>query len=331
MRAYLTRRLLQFLPTFFGVTVITFALVQLAPGDPIALMSEAGEPHAISSEALQQWRRLKGMDQPWLLQYGAWLVRFVQFDFGRSLVDERLVRELIFEALPPTLLLSGSALLLIYAFSVPLGIYSATHRGKRLERVLGTGLFVAYAMPSFWVALLLIFLFAGGEVWTLFPIRGLASDGIENAGLFSRAADLAWHLCLPVVCLTYPALVRTSRYQRSAMLEVLGQDYMRAARAKGLRPRQVIWRHGLRNSLLPVVSLLSVDLPMLLGGSVIVERIFTIRGMGMLAFEAILRRDYPVIMGITAMVALVTMAAVLAGDLALAAVDPRIRYERMTL
>ena len=330
MRRYVLRRLLQFVPTFIGVTLITFILVQMAPGDPASLQTESLSGHAIQQESLDAWKKLKGLDQPLLWQYLRWLGSFVTFDFGASLVDERPVRAVILEAVPRTMLLSGLALFWIYAISVPLGIFSAIRRGTRSDNVITTALFLLYSLPSFWVALLLIVLLGGGEFLDLFPIRGLHSSGIQSAGFFSRSLDLAWHLVLPVLCLTYPALARTSRYQRAATLDVFRQDYIRTARAKGLRERAVILRHALKNSMLPIATLLSVDLPWLIGGSVIVERIFTIRGMGMVTFEAILRRDYPVIMGVTALVALVTMTAVLLGDLALAWLDPRIRLQEKT-
>jgi peptide/nickel transport system permease protein len=325
MRRFVLRRLLQFVPTFIGVTLITFVLLQLAPGEPYSLMAD--ESAGASAASIAAWRQLKGLDQPLVAQYGTWLWRLVTFDFGSSLIDERPVRAVILEALPPTLLLTGTSLVCIYLAAVPLGILSAVHKGSRGDRVTSTVLFMLYSMPPFWVALLLVVLLGGGEFLSVFPIRGLASELPADAGLLARLGDVAWHLVLPVLCLTYPALARTSRFQRSATLEVIGQDYIRTARAKGLSERAVIVRHALKNSLLPVVTLLSVDLPWLIGGSVIIERIFTIRGMGMVTFEAILRRNYPVIMGVTTLVALVTMLAMLLGDLAIAWLDPRIRLE----
>jgi len=326
MLAYVGRRLLQFLPTFLGVTLIAFILLKLAPGDPVGLMSDELGMGAAPG-ALEEWRRLKGLDQPVVVQYLHWLVSFVSFDFGSSLVDEQPVRVLLAQALPRTLLLTSLALFFTYALAIPLGVHSAVARGSRLDRVLSTTLFVLYSLPAFWVALVLLVCLGGGQLFHLFPIRGLASDGMEEASLVARGLDLGWHLVLPVFCLTYPSLARTSRYQRAAMLEVIRQDYVRAARARGLPERRVIWHHAWRNALLPVLTLLSVDLPWLVGGSVIIERIFTIRGMGMLTFEAILRRDYPVIMGVTAVVAVMTMVGILVGDLTLAWADPRIRYD----
>ena len=325
MRRYISRRLVQFVPTFIGITVVAFVLLQLAPGDPLSVQTDM--TRAFDPESVEAWRRLKGLDRPIVVQYLSWMWRFVTFDFGTSFLNERPVHEVIAEALPQTMLLTTCALSCVYLLAVPAGIYSALRRGTIGDRILSGSLFLLYSMPAFWVALLLIVLLAGGEFLTLFPLRGLQSTGMEDAGFFARFVDTVWHLVLPVSCLAYPALARTSRFQRTATLDVLHQDYVRTARAKGLSERDVVRRHVLKNSLLPVVTLLSVDLPWLIGGSVIIERIFTIRGMGMLTFDSILRRDYPVIMGVTALVGIVTMIAVLLGDLALAWLDPRIRLE----
>ncbi|MEE8409339.1 MAG: ABC transporter permease [Myxococcota bacterium] len=328
MGRYVARRLLQFIPTFLVVTLIAFILLQLAPGDPITLQLDDANASAVARDSLEAWRKLKGLDRPLVSQYLHWVWSFVRFDFGRSLVDERSVRDVMAEALPRTLLLTMLSLFFTYALSIPLGIHSAVRKGSRNDRIISGTLFVLYSMPAFWVALILVVLLGGGEFLHLFPIRGLQSEGMEKAGIAARGIDLAWHLVLPVTCMTYPSLARTSRFQRTAMLDVIRQDYIRTARAKGLTERAVILRHALKNSLLPILTLLSVDLPGVIGGSVIIERIFTIRGMGMLTFEAILRRDYPVIMGVVALVAALTMIGVLLGDLAYAWADPRIRFGR---
>ncbi len=311
------------MPTFVGVTLLTFALLHLAPGDPGSLL-QPGEG-ARAHEAVRAWERSQELDRPLVSQYLTWLSRSLTLDFGRSYVDTRPVRERLFEALPPTLLVAGSALLLTYLLAIPLGIHAAVRRGSFGERVISGASFVLYALPPFWVALLSIVLFAGGEALELFPLRGLASPGAEHASWLGRGLDLAWHLCLPVFCIAYPALARTTRLVRSSMLEALGQDWVRAARARGLPERRVLWSYAAPAALVPVIAHLSVDVPLVLGGSVIVERIFTIPGMGMLLFEAILRRDYPVIMGATALAALVSMAALLVGDLVHLWLDPRSR------
>jgi peptide/nickel transport system permease protein len=324
---YLVRRLLQFVPTFIGISLLTFLLVKLAPGDPSTAFGDELAPMSSSSSAA--WHLLKGLDLPWWQQYLEWLRRLATFDFGNSFVDERPVAVLLAEALPRTLLLTGSALAIAYAVALPVGVLSAVHRGRPLERLVAGALVALYALPPFLVALLLVVLLAGGEFWQVFPLRGLHSPALAAAGPLSRGLDLAWHLVLPVACLCYPALARTARLQRATMLDVLGQDYIRTARAKGLPERRVIWSHALRNALIPTAALLSTDLPWLLGGSVAIERIFTIPGMGMLGIEAVLRRDFPVIMGVTALAAVVTMLAMLVGDLLQSLLDPRTRREQV--
>ena len=329
MAHYVGHRLLQFIPTFLGITVVTIVLLQITPGDPIMLQGDGAIGDSFGRASLEAWRQLKGLDRPLPVQYLHWLWSLITFDFGRSLIDERSVATLLYESAPLTLLLNGIAIIAIYGAAIPLGVYSAVRRGSTGDRVISTSLFVMYSMPAFCIALLLIVFLGGGTFLDLFPVRGLHSDGMQEAGFFANAIDVGWHLVLPVFCLAYPGLARTSRFQRSAMLDVVRQDYIRTARAKGLSERAVIVRHALKNSLLPIVTLLSLDLPWLVGGSLIVERIFTIRGMGMLMFEAILRRDYPVIMGVVTLVAIATMVAVLLGDLALAWLDPRIRLREV--
>lgn len=323
MVSLFVRRLWQLIPAFVGLTLLAFLLVKLAPGVPTLGSSETGSGRDLGN-SLAAWRHLHGDDAPLWQQYGTWLWAFVRLDFGRSLIDEQPVRDLLFQALPTTLLLSGSALVLTYALAVPLGIFSAHTRHTLIDRVVTATLFVFYSVPSFWLALVLLVLLAG-DAQAPFPLRGLQSDGMAQAGFWLKLVDLGWHLALPVVCLALPAIARTARYQRAAALDVMGQEFITVARANGLSEQQILRRHVLPNSLLPMLTLLSVDLPWLVGGSVIIERIFTLRGMGMLTFEAVLRRDYPVLMGTTALVVMVTMLGLLLGDVALTWADPRLR------
>lgn len=210
---------------------------------------------------------------------------------------------------------------------MPLGAVAAVKRSSLLDRVITFALFLLYSLPTFWVALVLLQLLAGGSGPGWFPLQGLTSPGFDTLGFGGKLLDLAWHLVLPVGVLTYGSLALISRHVRSGLLEVVRQDFIRTARAKGLDERTVVLRHALRNGLLPLVTLFGLMLPHLLGGSVIVEKIFGIPGMGQLAFEAILHRDYPTVMGITTLVALLTMVSMLATDVAYAAIDPRVRPE----
>lgn len=309
MTRYLVRRLLLMIPTFVGITLLTFVVAQWAPGDPFQLDLETAGP---SQQAIDQQRTAKGLDAPLPLQFGRWFSRVVRFDFGRSFVDQREVTEKLSEALPRTALIAGLALLLGFGLAVPLGVQLAVHRRRRWAQWLEFTLVAAWSVPSFWIAVLLLMLFASPGFFQWFPVQGLADGGFV----------------LPVICLTWPTLVIATRQVRSAMSEALSQDYVKAARARGIPEARVVWRHALRNSLLPVVTMLGLHLPHLVGGSVIIERIFGIPGMGLLAFDAIGSRDYPTVMGAATMMALVTMLSMLLVDLAYASIDPRIRLEK---
>ncbi len=309
-------------PTFLGITVLTFALSHLAPGDPLNIELDQSLP---SQQTIEHFRERHGLNLPLYRQYWRWLSKVATFDFGHSLQDHRPVAEKIGEALPRTLLLATLALFLAYAIAVPIGIWSAVQKNSLLERAVTVALFLLYSMPSFWAGVMLLLLLSSRL--ELLPLQGLTSSDFERLSPWGKLGDLAWHLILPVTCLSFPALASISRYMRSGMLEVIRQDFIRTAYAKGLSERAVVFRHALRNSLIPVVTLLGLMLPHLIGGSVIVERIFGIPGMGLLAFEAVAHRDYPMVMGITTLVAVVTMFSMLLSDVLYAAVDPRIRVE----
>jgi peptide/nickel transport system permease protein len=285
---------------------------------------EAASSAQASARASEAFRQKHGLDLPLPVQYGRWLWKVVRLDFGRSLHDGRPVTELIAEALPRTLLLSGLALFFAMLVAIPLGARLAVRHGKPFARIASAGLFISYSLPSFWVAVMVLLLFATDRGVALFPLQGLSSAS-PDATAGAQLADLAWHLVLPVFCLAYPFSVVLARHVKTAMREQLAQDYVRAARARGVPERVVVYRHALRNSLLPVVTLLGLALPQLVGGSVVVERVFGIPGMGLLAFEAIGYRDYPVVMGVATLAAMVTLVSVLLADLLYASVDPRIR------
>jgi len=330
MKAYLFRRLLQIIPTLLGITFITFLIIQLAPGNPatlklqMAAQGELGE-RGISEQIIEQTKQLYGLDKPVPVQYLLWVKRVFTFDFGTSYKDHRNVWDKIAERLPVTLQLNLISIFLVYLIAIPCGVYSATRPESVPDRLITLFFFFLYSLPSFWVAVLLIMLFGGGDFWDLFPVYGISSVGAENLPFWRWVADRAWHLILPVVCLTYGGLAYLSRLTRANMLEVIREDYVRTARAKGLSELVVIFKHAFRNALLPIVTLLAFLLPSMFGGSVIIESIFSIPGMGQLGFEAVLSRDYPVIMAITTISALLTLAGLLISDILYAALDPRIK------
>jgi len=235
----------------------------------------------------------------------------------------------LMERIPVTLQLSVISAILVYLIAIPVGIYSAIRQNTPGDRVLTVILFILYSLPNFWVATLLIMFLCGGDYLNIFPSYGLSSDGAENFGFFQFILDRIWHLILPVFCLTYGGLASLSRYMRASMLEVIRQDYIKMARAKGLPECKVILKHALRNALIPIVTLLGYLLPSFFSGSVIIENIFSIPGMGKLAFESILARDYPTIMAIVTISSFLTLIGILIADILYVIVDPRITFEKL--
>ncbi len=330
MRSYFIRRFLLIIPTLLGISLISFLIIQLAPGDPALLRlgdaTQGISDQALAEEIITQTRAIYGLDQPLHIQYWRWLKRIVTLDFGESLRDHRPISEKLWERIPVSLQLSGLSLLLAYLISIPLGIYSATHQysfGDKFSTIL---LFTLYSLPPFWMATMAIVFLGGGDFWDVFPVFGLQTVGAENWPLWERVVDQAWHLILPVTCMTYYTLATLSRYMRASMLEVIRQDYIRTARAKGLSERVVVYRHALRNSLIPIITIMADLLPALIGGSIVIETIFTIPGMGRLSFEAVLNRDYPLIMAVFTLSALLTLVGILVADFLYTVVDPRIGY-----
>lgn len=331
MKAYLIRRLLLVIPTFLGISVITFAIIQLAPGSPISfkLMGAEGalKADAATQRIIEQTKELYGLDKPVPVQYALWLSRLIRFDFGNSYKDQRPVIEKIGETLPITLQLNILSIFLIYLIAIPLGVYSATHQRSKTDYGLTLILFLLYSLPSFWVAMLLIMFLGGGEWWNLFPVNGLNSTGASALSSGAWLLDRLWHMVLPVFCLTYGGLAGLSRYMRTGMLDTIRQDYIRTARAYGFSEKTVIFKYAMRNSLIPIITLFAGLLPGMIGGSVIIETIFSIPGMGRLGFEAVLSRDYPLIMGIFSISALLTLAGLILSDLLYALVDPKIQLD----
>ncbi|MFH1999237.1 MAG: ABC transporter permease subunit [Planctomycetota bacterium] len=260
-------------------------------------------------------------------QYSMWLGRILCLDFGESYIDHRPVMEKVWEAFKVTLSFQVIVLFLVYLISVPIGVYSAVRQGSLADRCITIVLFMLYSLPNFWVAYLLILFLGGGQFLDIFPIQGLNSDGAESLAFWPWLLDRLWHMCLPLVCMTYVLLAGISRYTRTGMLEVIRHDYVRTARAKGLSEFAVISRHVLRNGIIPIITVLGGSVPMLISGSVVVEFIFGIHGMGNLGFTAMLQRDYPTIMAITFFSAILVLVGFLISDLLYAVMDPRIRFE----
>jgi peptide/nickel transport system permease protein len=291
-------------------------------------------------EVGEKFRQVKDRATPWKLnipafrwygldnQYHRWISRFAVGDFGTSLTNRRPVADKISPALFWTLLLNISAILLAFLLAVPLGVWSAVKKGKRFDKITSLGLFMLYSLPAFWVGTLLLIFFATREYgMQLFPGPGLGNIS-SGATVWQKISTAAPHLVLPIVCITYPALAFISRQARGGMVEVLKKDFIRTARAKGLPEGQVVWRHGFRNALFPVITLIASVFPAAIAGSVTIEFIFNIPGMGLLTYQSILQKDWPVLFTILMLGSLLTIVGMLVADLLYALVDPRVRFFR---
>jgi peptide/nickel transport system permease protein len=329
MKDYLIKRFLLIIPTMLGISIITFSIIQLAPGDPVQQklgFDESVKAEAITKDIIEQTKKLYGLDKPIHTRYLIWLKQIVTLNFGDSYKDHRPVIDKIKERLPITITLNILSIFFIYSISIPIGVYSAVRQKTFKERISTFFLFILYSIPSFWMAMILIFFLGGGEFWNVFPVYGILSQGADNYSFGGKVLDFLWHITLPVFCLTYAGLASLSRFQKGSLLEVLREDYIRTARGKGLDERTVLFKHALRNSLIPIITILGAILPALIGGSVIIETIFSIPGIGQLGFEAILSRDYPLIMAITTITAFLTLIGILISDLTYVLVDPRISF-----
>lgn len=326
MTSYLIRRTVIGLLTLLLITFLVYGLIRAMPGTPIVADVAMLDPSKqISAEARARLERLYGLDKPWYQAYWIWLSNTVQLDFGKSLPrNNKPVWDLIVERAPATLLLSFTSLALTYLLAIPLGLWASARSGTKRERTVSSLLYMLYSLPSFVAALYLQLLFYVKLGWL--PLYGMHSDGFETMSLGEKTLDLMRHSLLPVVCFTYASLAYYSRFVRANMEEVLRQDFVRTARAKGASQLRVIWHHAFRNTLIPMVTLLGLTLPSLLSGAVILEQIFVWPGMGRLYFEAIGQRDYETIMGLTLMFSVLTLAGQLLADILYAVVDPRIAY-----
>jgi peptide/nickel transport system permease protein len=325
MANYLIKRILMLFPLLLGITLITFTVIHLAPGEPVEMQVSMSPKVSAASRA--RLREFYGLDKPLHVQYGRWLSHLVRFDFGRSFApDNRPVTDKIVERIPITLSLNIIALILEFGLAIPIGILAAVHRDTLLDRAISVFVFLGFAIPTFWLALLCMYFF--GVKHNLLPISGLHSRGSDRLPALARYWDLGRHLLLPVAIATFGSLAGLSRYMRSTMIEVLSQDYVTTARAKGVKERTVIYKHALKNALLPVITLLGFSLPGLIGGSVIFETIFAIPGMGQLFYQGVMARDYPLVMGILVIGACLTLVGNLLADLCYAFADPRIRHGR---
>ena len=323
MLRVVARRLATGALTLLLVTLLVFLLIQIAPGSPLAeAMDTPGLPR-LSPETMRAMQETYRLDQPLHRQYLLWLGDLARGDLGRSFHDRRKVTEKIGDRLAVSLTLNAFSLLLMVALAIPIGAAAAFGRGSRWDRFAGSATYMLYAVPTFWAGLLLQILFAVRLGWL--PLAGLRSDGWERLGPFGQVGDFAAHLLLPVLCLTYPGLAYLSRFVRATLIENASVESSVAARARGLSGIAVLYRHGFRLAAVPMLTLAGFLLPALVGGSVIVERVFSIPGLGGLFVESAFRRDMPVLLGLTLLSGAATLAGVLLADVAYAVADPRVR------
>jgi peptide/nickel transport system permease protein len=363
---YIVRRILLFLPTLFLITVISFGISRMAPGDPAELKAGVGSEGAqrgnqqLNEQIINQIRAQWHLDKPiwyWTIfsdeknadgelkplsdrvtfrwngtnnQYHLWMSDLFHGDFGVSFQDQRPVMDKILERLPITAFLATTSILLAFLIAIPIGIYSAmkSRVDSKIDKSVTTTLFVLYSLPDFWIATMLIIFFGGGDFFAWFPNNGLHGNDYPYATWLANTGDLLWHVILPIFCYTYAALAFLSRQMRGSMLEVIRQDYIRTARAKGLSEKVVVYKHALRNSLIPIVTIVGGILPSLIGGSIIIETIFTIPGLGLLEFNALTSRDYPVILAVFTISAVLTLVGILLSDILYSLVDPRIAFTK---
>ena len=323
MFGVILKRLLVFIITLFGITVISFSIIHLAPGGPVSTFNPK-----ISPEYRKQLIKMYGLDKPLYIQYWRWLKGIVHLDFGYSLApDHRPVWDKIKERLPITLFINVVSMIIILVVSVPIGVYCAVKANTLIERIITVIVFIGYAMPNFWFAIILLMIF--GVKLHLIPISGLHSTvGYEQMTLWQKILDWTKHLIAPLCVATFGGIAGISRYVRNSMLEVLSSDYILFARIKGLPERKVLYKHALRNALLPLITILGLSVPGLVGGSVIFETIFGIPGVGQLMWQAVMARDYPVIMANLLIVAVLTLLGNFLADICYCIVDPRIKIGR---
>jgi peptide/nickel transport system permease protein len=323
MKKYVLRRLLMMIPLLLGISLLSFVIMQLAPGDPVTI--KASSNSHIDPSYIEKLRQSYGLNDPLMIQYWHWLKRICTLDFGNCFGDNRPVLTVIVERLPATFLLSGLSLLLLFVLAVPLGVAAAYYQNSWLDRFVSVFTFGGYSIPSYWLAFNLMLFFC--VYLNLLPISGMMSTEADFFPWYQKIGDLMSHLLLPLFVTTFSGLASVSQYARSSMLEVIRQDYIRTARAKGLSETQVIFKHALRNALIPIVTLVGLSLPGLIGGSFIIETIFAWPGLGQLGLQAVFTHDYPLVMGIGIITAFLTLTGNLLADLVYAWLDPRIRYD----
>lgn len=349
MGAYIAKRLALMVPTLFGIMLISFIVIQFVPGGPVEQLvvqlqgghegaSEAGG-HAsseglyrgnegLSEEQLEQFRAFYGFDQPAYVRFFDMVKNYLTFDLGESYFYQRGVGELIVEKLPVSISLGIWTFLITYLVSIPLGIAKAVRDGTRFDSITSTIILVGYAIPGFVLGLVLLVLFGGGSFWQIFPLRGLTSDNFEDLSLIGKVLDYFWHLVLPITAMVIGNFAVMTMLTKNSFLEEIRKQYVLTARAKGLPQRTILYRHVFRNALIPIVTgFPAAFIGAFFTGSLLIETIFSLDGLGLLSFNAVMQRDYPVVLGTLYVFSLIGLFGKLLSDLVYVWVDPRIHFE----
>lgn len=323
MRTYLLRRFLQMIPLFIGITIISFSIMYLAPGGPMSLMISP----ELTPEDTARMEEKFGLNDPAHIQYFRWAGQLLQGNFGISFRSGRRVIDLIAARLPNTILLNACVMIFSLGLAIPIGVLSAIKQYSIIDTLATFFAFCGISMPNFWLGMLMIYLFAVKLRWL--PTSGASTYkwSVETVGLFWFLVDRLKYLIMPVIVLGTSQMAGLTRYMRSSMLQVIREDYVRTARAKGLAERTVIYKHAMRNALIPIVTIMAMMIPALLGGSVITETIFSWPGVGRMSFNGILERDYPIVLAFNVIGAVMTLVFMLVADILYVLVDPRIRFD----
>lgn len=335
MFIYIVRRILLSIPTFLGITLITFLIINAAPGGPIEQKlqkirmggGDGGRSTAISQEILDGLSKQYGFDKPVHVRYFIWLKNISKLDFGQSFSYQEPVIDVISQKFPVSLSFGFASLILTYLVCIPLGVKKAINAGSKFDQISGIVLYVLYAIPPLVLGILLIVWFAGGSHFDLFPIGNLYSDNYDSMTNWGKLWDRVYHFILPLTCYMLGNFTGLTMLVRNSMLDIIKSDYIRTARSKGLADKMVYYKHALRNALIPVATGLGGFLRVFLAGSLIIERIFNLDGIGLLSFNSILARDYNIIMGITFISALLLLAGNIISDIIYVMVDPRIDFK----
>lgn len=321
MKNYIIRRILQMIPVFIGILFILFFILEQAPGTPVSNMMD---PKMTPEQKAELAEKL-GLNTPWYERFVNWIGEAMKGNLGYSIKHKKPVLEVIGDYIGPTLLLSLVSLGISVLIGIPAGVISATKQYSLIDNFLTIFSFIGISIPAFFFGLLLLKNFAVDI--QIFPLFGLRDPMLNSDNMFVLAKDIAWHLFLPSIVLGLQSTASFMRYTRSSMLEVIKQDYIRTARAKGLKEKTVIYRHAFRNAVIPIITLLGFWIPLLLSGAVTTETIFGLPGLGKISVEATLTRNYPLILGINSILAMLTLIGALVADILYAIADPRIRYD----